>query len=122
MQEQQENHEIPVGDHPLFLEVTVRDASEFESTAYVTGEERFGYHILRLESASVANAIAAVLLHIRDQTGMRPHVYFAWIEGNPVTALLRYLFFGGGDVPPLTREVLRRAEPDTHNRPLVHVG
>ena len=122
VQEQQENHEIPVGDHPLFLEVTVRDASEFESTAYVTGEERFGYHILRLESASVANAIAAVLLHIRDQTGMRPHVYFAWIEGNPVTALLRYLFFGGGDVPPLTREVLRRAEPDTHNRPLVHVG
>ena len=36
------------------------------------GEERHGYRILRMESSAVANAIAAVLLDIRDLTGKRP--------------------------------------------------
>jgi hypothetical protein len=88
----------------------------------VTGEERFGYRILRVESATVANTIAAVLLHVRDRTGQLPHVYFGWTEGNPVVHLVRYLIFGDGDVPPITREVLRKAAPDRERRPLVHVG
>jgi hypothetical protein len=120
--EQRTHHDIADRDPVLFVEVTVRDASEFESTVVVTGEERFGYRILRAESASVPNAIAAVLLHIRNELGVLPHVYFAWIEGNPVFALLRYLVFGGGDIAPLTREVIRRAEPDPEGRPRVHVG
>jgi hypothetical protein len=115
------NH-IPDTDPVLFLEVTVVDPSEFESMLQVTGEERFGYRILRVESATVGNSIAAVLLHIRDRTGNLPHVYFGWTEGNPVVHLIRYLIFGDGDVPPITREVLRQAEPDRERRPLVHVG
>ena len=35
---------------------------------------------------------------------------------------LRFLFAGEGDVPPLTHEILRRAEPDAAKRPVVHVG
>jgi hypothetical protein len=85
-------------------------------------EERFGYKILRVESATVGNTIAAVLLHIRDRTGQLPHVYSGWTEGNPVLHLLRYLIFGDGDVPPITREVLRKAERDRQRRPLAHVG
>ena len=115
------NH-IPDSDPVLFLEVTVVDPSEFSSTVQVTGEERFGYRILRVESATVGNTIAAVLLNIRDRTGQLPHVYFGWTEGNPVTHLVRYLVFGDGDVPPITREVLRKAERDPDRRPLVHVG
>jgi hypothetical protein len=75
-----------------------------------------------VDSATVGNTIAAVLLHIRDRTGKLPHVYFGWTEGNPLAHLVRYLVFGDGDVPPITREVLRKAEPDRDRRPLVHVG
>lgn len=121
-QEQREDNHIPAGDPVLFLEITVTDASEFESVLNVTGQKLHGYRILRVKSASIANAIAAVLLHIRNETGVLPHVYFAWTEGNPFKFLISYLISGGGDIAPVTREVLRRAEPDPEQRPLVHVG
>jgi hypothetical protein len=119
--ERDANH-IPREDPVLFLEVTVLDPSEFESLLYVTGEVRFGYKILRVESSAIANSIAAVLLHIRDQTGRRPHAYFGWTEDSPIVNLLRYLIFGDGEVAPVTREVLRKAEPDPTRRPRIHVG
>ncbi|HXQ54789.1 MAG TPA: amino acid transporter, partial [Actinomycetes bacterium] len=110
--EERQRHQIPADDPVLFLEVTVADPSEFEAQLQVTGEERHGYRILRMESSAVPNAIAAVLLHIRDLTGKRPHIYFDWTEGSPAGHLLRFLFFGNGEVAPVTREVLRSAEPD----------
>ncbi|MBC6471259.1 amino acid transporter [Actinomadura alba] len=117
-----ELHRIRGDEQVLFLEVTVPDASEFEAELKVAGEESHGFRILRVDSPSIPNAIAAILLHVRDETGELPHVYFHWAEGNPIGALLRYLVFGGGDIPPLTREILRQAEPDVERRPLVHVG
>ncbi|MFG2073824.1 amino acid transporter [Nonomuraea maritima] len=116
-------HRLRTSEGLLFLEVTIPDASEFAGELRVTGEERHGFRVLRMQSTTVANAIAALLLYLRDQTGKTPHVYFHWAaEGNPIGALLRYLVFGGGDIPPLTREVLRQAEPDADRRPIVHVG
>jgi hypothetical protein len=120
--EERKRHQLPHNNPVLFLEVTVADPSEFEARLQVTGEERYGYRILRMESSAVANAIAAVLLHIRDLTGKRPHVFFDWTEGNPVAHLLRFLIFGSGEVAPVTREVLREAEPDPQQRPSVHVA
>ncbi|MEV5894934.1 amino acid transporter [Nonomuraea fuscirosea] len=118
-----ELHRLRTGEGLIFLEVTIPDASEFAGELRVVGEERHGFRILRMQSTTVANSIAALLLHLRDRTGKTPHVYFHWAaEGNPIGALLRYLIFGGGDVPPLTREVLRQAEPDPARRPVVHVG
>jgi len=36
--------------------------------------------------------------------------------------LLRFLLSDSGHVAPVTREILRRAEPDASRRPTVHVG
>ncbi|MFF0969030.1 amino acid transporter [Streptomyces sp. NPDC003703] len=107
----------------VFAEVTVTDPSEFESGLKVRGEVLHGrYRVLALESASVPNALAALLLRIRDMTGRTPHIYFEWTEGNPFHNFLRFFLFGQGEVAPVTREVLREAEPDPARRPRVHTG
>ncbi|BCM89338.1 hypothetical protein IAD21_01184 [Abditibacteriota bacterium] len=122
-QEQREDNHIPPADPVLFAEVTVRDASDFGGVVQVRGEDRFGYRILRIDATTIPNALAALLLHIRDTHGGKiPHVYFSWTEGNPLLYVLKYLAFGQGDVAPVTREVLREAEPDPEKRPGVHVA
>ncbi|OUL17386.1 amino acid transporter [Nostoc sp. T09] len=120
--EVREDNHIPSSDPILFLEVMVADASEFADVITVEGVEVGDYRILRAESAAVPNAIAALLLYIRDQTGKIPHVYFGWVEGNPIQYLLRFILFGEGDIPVVTREVLRKAETDPERRPGIHVG
>lgn len=118
-----DDNDIPPGDDLLFVEVTVLDPSEFESGLRVRGEVLHGrYRILTLESSTVANALAALLLHVRDMTGRQPHIYFEWTEGNPMANFLRFFLFGQGEVAPVTREVLREAEPDRSRRPHVHAA
>ncbi|MGW2563227.1 amino acid transporter [Streptomyces sp. NPDC001514] len=117
------DNDVPTGDDFVFVEVTVGDPSEFEAGMNVRGEVLHGrYRVLTLESSSIPNALAALLLHVRDATGQRPHMYFEWSEGNPFANFLRFFLFGQGEVAPVTREVLREAEPNRANRPRVHVG
>ena len=119
---EREASHIPMGDPLVFLEVTVRDASEFAARVQVSGEEIGGFRVLRAEGTAIPNTIAAVLLAIRDRVGKQPHAYFGWVEGNPLKYLARFIFFGEGDIAPTTREILRQAEPDPAKRPVVHVG
>jgi hypothetical protein len=116
-----DNH-IPANDPVLFYEVELGDASEFKGQLKIHGVDVAGYKILRTQAPAVPNAIAALLLHLRDTTGKIPHVYFGWSEGNPASYLVRYILFGEGDTAPVTREILRKAEPDPERRPNVHVG
>jgi hypothetical protein len=117
------DHDLPDDSDVVFVEVTVTDPSEFEGTLDVHGEVMHGTHrVLRMESASVPNALAALLLHVRDVTGVTPHVYLEWTEGNPAANFARFLLLGAGEVAPVTREVLRRAEPRRSRRPHVHVS
>jgi len=106
----------------VFLEVSVADASEFEADLEIRGEERFGHQVLTVSSAAVPNTIAAICLAMRDEFGLIPHVYFDWTEGSPLIHFLRFILWGSGEVAPVTREILRRAEPDRSRRPHVHAG
>ncbi|MFI9075700.1 amino acid transporter [Streptomyces sioyaensis] len=123
LQQIRTDNDIPTSEDFIFVEVTIGDPSEFESKLQVRGEVLHNrYRVLRLESPAVSNALAALLLHVRDATGHRPHIYFEWTEGNPFAQFLRFFLFGQGEVAPVTREVLREAEPDRERRPRVHVG
>ncbi|MYX97464.1 amino acid transporter [Streptomyces sp. SID486] len=117
------DNDMPEQEDFVFVEVTVTDPSEFEAGLTVRGEVLHGrYRVLTLESASIPNALAALLLHVRDVTGCTPHIYFEWTEGSPFANFLRFFLFGQGEVAPVTREVLREAEPNRDRRPRVHTG
>ena len=119
--EQREHTCIPSDTPILFLEVDVEDPSEFEDVLEVRGVEVGGYRVLRGESSTVPNAIAALLLHLRDECGKEVHCYFDWTQGSPLVYLFDYVLLGEGDVGPVTHEVLREAEPDPDRRPVIHV-
>ncbi len=122
LKEARESHHLPPDEHVLFMEVRPGDVSEFTDTLQVEGVDVGGHHVLRTTSPAIPNAIAALLLYCRDETGKIPHAYFGWTEGNPIAYLLKFLAFGEGDTAPVTREVLRQTEPNPMRRPRIHVG
>ena len=121
-QEQREDNHIPRDAPVLFLEIDVSDASEFTDVMEIRGVQIGSHKVLRAESSTVPNSIAAFLLYLRDTYDKIPHCYFAWSEGNPLLYLVRYVLFGEGDTAPVTHEILRESEPDPERRPAVHVG
>ncbi len=124
---EREDHHIDAKDPVLFFEVTVSDASEFIGKMEVKGVEITSpngdkYHVLRATAPAIPNALAVFLLHVRDQSHLIPHCYFTWSEYTPLANVSRFLFFGEGDIAPMTREIIRQNEPKPRRRPRVHVG
>jgi hypothetical protein len=113
---------IPQASRTIFLEVHPADSSDFEEDLTVRGVEKYGYRILMVRSGNIPNTLAAVLLAIRDKTSSVPTIYFEWTEGNPISNMFKFLVTGGGEVAPVTREVLRESEKDVKRRPAVHVS
>ncbi|WP_411709902.1 amino acid transporter [Arthrobacter sp. B10-11] len=120
--EQRGQNAVPGTADIIFLEIDIIDPSNFGGTLDVRGVEVDGHRILRVESPAAPNAIAAILLALRDTAGVIPHAYFEWSEGNPLAHLMRYLLLGRGDTPPVVREIIRKHEPDPARRPRIHVG
>lgn len=113
---------IPPVSPIVFLEVYPSDSSDFEEDLVVRGVVKHGYRVLQVTSGNVPNTIAAVLLEIRDQTGIIPEIYFEWTQGNPISNMFKFLVTGLGEIAPVTREVLRESEPQAKRRPHVHVS
>ena len=122
LREARDSHHLPDRDPVLFVEIRPTDASDFSGRLAVQGVEVGRHRVFRCLSPAVPNAIAALLLYCRDHTGSIPHAYFGWTEGNPIAYLLKFLALGEGDTAPVTREVLRQAEPNPARRPRIHVG
>ncbi|WP_249028148.1 amino acid transporter [Rathayibacter tritici] len=120
--EEQRDSNLPMRGPVLFLEVHTTDSSDFEEDLIVQGRVCHGFRVLTVTSGNIPNTIATVLLEIRDLTGVIPDVYFEWTEGGPLSNMFRFLITGTGEVAPVTREVLRRAEARRERRPGVHVG
>ncbi|MCC6176955.1 MAG: APC family permease [Chloroflexi bacterium] len=120
--EERASNNIPPGDPVLFFEVTIRDPSEFAAGLKVKGEQIGRFRVLRADSATIPNALAALLLHIRDISGQNPHAYLTWSEAGPIASTVRYLLFGHGETAAIVHEVLREAEHDPERRPVIHVA
>ena len=105
-----------------YIASTIEADGRLLATLNVTGVDVEGYRVLRCTSPAIPNAIAGLLLDMRDRTHSIPHAYFGWSEGNPFAYLLKFLAFGEGDTAPVCREVLRQAESDPERRPRIHVG
>ena len=115
-------HNLSKEEEMIFIEIESSDPSQFDVPLEITAARVGKHKILRAKSPAIANAIAALLLHIQQLTNKLPHAYFGWTEGSPLGCSFRYLFWGEGDVAPMTREILRRKISDDSDRPFVHVG
>lgn len=120
--EARRDHDIAPDEPILFVEVTIKDASNFSGVLSVRGYEVDGYKILRATGVAVPNSLAALLLHLGRLSGKRAHAYFNWGERGPGAYLMKFLFSGEGDIAPLTREILRRVETDPNLRPVIHAA
>ena len=120
--EQRGMNPVPRAADLLFPQIAVVNPSSFSETLHVRGIDVDGYRVLRADSPAAPNAIAAILLALRDATGGRPQAYFEWSEGSPIGHLLRCLLLGQGDTAPEVREILRENESDPARRPGIHLG
>jgi hypothetical protein len=120
--ETRRDHEIAPNEPILFVEVRIKDASNFTGGVSVRGYEVEGYRVLRATGVAVPNTLAALLIHLGQLSGKRAHAYFNWGERGPGMYLMKFLFSGEGDIAPLTREILRRVESDPNLRPVIHAA
>ena len=123
LRDAQESHHLPPDARVLFVEVQPSDASQFS-------EVLVGRRARTSADTACCGARARPFrtpsrrccCSSATRRGNIPHAYFGWTEGNPIVYLLKFLAFGEGDTAPVTREVLRQAEPDPELRPRIHVG
>jgi hypothetical protein len=120
--ELRELHGLAHDESIYFIEVERGDTSEFTETIAIQGSREGPNRVLRATSPAVANAIAALLIQLKNTTGCIPQVYFHWTDVDPIVNLLRFVFLGEGDTAPVTHEILRRAIKDPAQRPMVHVS
>jgi len=99
--------------HGPGLLLDVRPQTSVETTLRV----RAAGTALCVDSRAIPYAIAAVLLGLRDATGVRPVCRFRWPRHHRLAVV-----FGITGRAAQVRDVLRHSEPDPHRRPVIQVG
>jgi hypothetical protein len=66
--------------------------------------------------------IAGLALEMSKDGRNPPEIHFGWSDESPLTANLKFVFFGEGNVPWLVRELIRRNESDETRQPRVVIG
>ena len=109
-----DDNDLPDAGDIIFVEVTVTDPSDFESRhrGPRRGPARPLPRAHRARRRPCPTPWPRCCSHVRDRTGVTPHIYFEWTEGNPVVNLLRFLLFGVGRGRPRHPRGPPRAEPD----------
>lgn len=103
----------------IFVELI--DDRDVSTELHVVGEVRQDRsRVLRVAGPSVVDSLAALLLEIRDLTDLAPHLYLEEIDVFRRTGRLTRFLGDCLGTAAVTREVLRRAEPDAARRPRVH--
>lgn len=113
---------IPASQPVIFLEVGLRDVSEFATPLQVKGHSIGEVSVLRTEATAIPNAIAAVATDIFEHQDVDLDLYFEWSPGSPYRDMIRFLFVGRGQNAALVHEIIRRKYPAGKSRPHVHVG
>src|SRR5581483_752201 len=116
-------HRLPPDQYILFIEVELKDASEFYQRPCLEVKEEEGRFTLKItRSASISHTLAAVARELGKAATKPPEVHFGWTDESPVAGMIGFLLFGEGNVPWMVHELIRRAEPDSARRPMVVVG
>jgi hypothetical protein len=115
-------HRLPRDLMVVFVEVDLEDASDFAHELVIRVYEEQGRYVLKVtEAASISHTLAALALEMA-KVGRPPEIHFGWTDETPLSGMLGFLLFGEGNVPWMVRELLRKAEPNADNRPLIIIA
>lgn len=116
-------HRIADDTQIAFIEVTTGDPSDFKVKPIIGMKLEEGRTIISIARCpSIPHVIAGLALEMSKDGRNPPEVHFGWSDEAPLTANLKFVFFGEGNIPWLVRELIKRNEPDEARQPRVVIG
>lgn len=116
-------HRIADDTQIAFIEVKTGDPSDFKVKPIIGLDSQEGRTIVKISRCpSIPHVIAGLALEMSKDGRNPPEIHFGWSDESPLTANLKFVFFGEGNIPWLVRELIRRNEPDETRQPRVVIG
>ncbi len=116
-------HRIDDQTQIAFIEVQTGDPSDFKVKPVIGIMVEEGRSIIKISRCpSIPHVIAGLALEMSKDGRNPPEIHFGWSDESPLTANLKFVFFGEGNVPWLVRELIRRNESDETRQPRVVIG